>query len=108
MTVFLAEAWFHTLDPFAIQFTPTMGIRWYGLSYAVGFLFAWWIVRWFGKTGRSPITPGGAGDLMFAVILGVMLGGRLGYALFYDPKLFTGFSRAIPYWDLLAINKGGM
>jgi len=49
-----------------------------------------------------------AGDMMIYIILGVLLGGRLGYALFYDPSLFVGFSSAFPFWDLLAIHKGGM
>tara|TARA_B100001121_G_scaffold15277_1_gene12292 strand:+ start:36073 stop:36900 length:828 start_codon:yes stop_codon:yes gene_type:complete len=49
-----------------------------------------------------------AGDMMIYIILGVLIGGRLGYALFYDPHLFVGFSSAFPFWDLLAIHKGGM
>ena len=107
----LAEAYFHTLDPFAVQFPPSWpvaGIRWYGLSYAAGFLCAWLLLRWFAATRRSPLTVQQAGDLMFAIILGVLLGGRLGYALFYDRHLFIGFVDSFPFWDLLAINKGGM
>jgi phosphatidylglycerol:prolipoprotein diacylglycerol transferase len=108
MLTLLAESYFHTIDPFAIHFTGNFGLRWYGLAYAAGFLIAWLMLRWAAKTGRSPMSVQAAGDAMFYVIGGVLLGGRLGYAIFYDPKLFIGFSDTIPWWDLLAINKGGM
>jgi phosphatidylglycerol:prolipoprotein diacylglycerol transferase len=109
--MFLAEAYFHTLDPFAVEFPaswPIAGIRWYGLSYAAGFIIAWIMFRWFARTRRSPLTVQQVGDLMFAIIIGVLVGGRVGYALFYDRHLFIGFTRGFPFWDLLAINKGGM
>lgn len=108
MPVLFAEAYFHTMDPFAIQFTEDFGIRWYGLAYLIGFVIAWWFVRWVSRRGWSPIAPAAVGDLIFAVIIGVVLGGRLGYALFYQPELFITFSNSVPFWDLLAINKGGM
>lgn len=111
MTMVIAESIFHTFDPFAVKFPvgwPIEGIRWYGLSYAVGFVLAWLVVRWVARKPWSPLSPAIVGDLMFAVILGVLLGGRLGYAIFYDPSLFIGVSNSFPFWDLLAINKGGM
>ena len=91
-----------------IEFSSGFGVRWYGLSYAMGFLVAWMMIRWISRRSWSPLPPQKVGDLMFAVILGVLLGGRLGYAIFYEPHLFIGFSKSLPYWDLLAINKGGM
>ncbi|MHC5022305.1 MAG: prolipoprotein diacylglyceryl transferase [Planctomycetota bacterium] len=104
----LAESYFHTLDPFAIRITGSVGIRWYGLSYAAGFVVAWLIIRWMAKTRRCEIPAQAVGDMMFAIILGVLFGGRLGYAIFYDPWLFIDFSSDFPFWGLLAINKGGM
>lgn len=107
----LATAWFHTLDPFALHFPqgwPMAGLRWYGLSYATGFLVGWLMMRWFAKTGRTPLSVQAAGDFLFAIIAGVVVGGRLGYALFYDPALFTTFTPNMPWWGLLAINNGGM
>ena len=56
MKFILAESYFHTLDPFAIQITETFGLRWYGLAYAVGFLVFWLFVRRMAKRGRSPVT----------------------------------------------------
>jgi phosphatidylglycerol:prolipoprotein diacylglycerol transferase len=104
----LADSLLHHFDPFAIHFTADFGIRWYGLAYATGFVLAWLLARWFVKSGRSPLTLRDVGDMMFAVILGVLVGGRLGYALFYDRALLTEFSSQFPYWSLFAINRGGM
>jgi phosphatidylglycerol:prolipoprotein diacylglycerol transferase len=104
----LADAYLHTLDPFAIQVGDTMGLRWYGLSYVAGFFLAWAIVRWLAARGRARIRPDQVGDIMFVVVLGVLLGGRLGYALFYDPSLFITWSDSFPWWELLAIHRGGM
>ena len=104
----LAEAYLHQLSPFAIELTESTGLRWYGLAYIAGFIVGWWFIRWMAKTGRSPLSPNQAGDLLFAGVLGVLFGGRIGYALFYDPELFLGFTQEFPWWDLLAINRGGM
>ncbi|MCP3902704.1 MAG: prolipoprotein diacylglyceryl transferase [Planctomycetes bacterium] len=108
MITFLADAYVHTLDPFAIQFTETFGLRWYGLSYAAGFLIGWWVMRWLAKTGRTPLSVADVADLIFYLIVGVLVGGRVGYALFYKQELFVGFTSGVPFWDLLSINKGGM
>jgi len=108
MTTLLADAYFHTLDPFAIQFTDTFGLRWYGLSYAAGFLIAWFVMRWMARTGRTSMSVTDAADLVFYLIIGVLVGGRVGYAVFYKPELLTAFTSDFPFWDLLSINKGGM
>jgi len=79
----LAEAYLHDLDPYAIQITQSFGIRWYGLAYLAGFVIAWLFIRWMAKTKRSPLAASDAADLMFYVIAGVILGGRIGYAAFY-------------------------
>jgi phosphatidylglycerol:prolipoprotein diacylglycerol transferase len=108
MTILIAESYLHRLDPFAIHISGSFGVRWYGLAYAAGFLISWLIIRWMGRTGRSPLAPAAAGDLMFAIIAGVLVGGRVGYAVFYEPALLWTFTGDLPWWDLLAINKGGM
>ena len=104
----LAESYLHRLDPFAIQFGNGFGIRWYGLAYAVGFVIAWLILRWFARTNRSPLEPQQAGDFMFTAIIGVLVGGRLGYVLFYAPHLLVDFRATLPFWGIFAINDGGM
>ena len=47
-------------------------------------------------------------DLIFYVALGVILGGRVGYALFYSPSLLTSWDAVFPYWELLKVHKGGL
>jgi phosphatidylglycerol:prolipoprotein diacylglycerol transferase len=106
--VVLSDAYLHRLDPFAIRITESFGLRWYGLAYAVGFVLAWALLRWFARSGRSPLTPRGAGDIMTYTIIGVLVGGRLGYALFYSPSALWTFSSGFPFWEMLAIHRGGM
>lgn len=107
-SILLADSYVHRLDPFAIQFTDSFGIRWYGLAYAVGFLLGWLFLRWMAKTGRSPMSLRDTSDIMMPIILGVLVGGRLGYCLFYEPHLLIDFSSRFPFWGVLAINRGGM
>ena len=107
----LAEAYLHTLDEFAFPFPaswPYPGLRWYGLGYLAGFGVAWLIVRWMAKTHRTAIPPRAVPDLMVYILLGVLVGGRVGYCIFYDPGLFIRIMPGLPWWGLLAINQGGM
>ncbi|MBT8485037.1 MAG: prolipoprotein diacylglyceryl transferase [Phycisphaerales bacterium] len=108
MPSLLAESYLHRLDPVAIPITDSFGLRWYGLSYAFGFLAAWLVIRWMARSRRSPLTVEAAGDFIFYIIAGVLVGGRVGYAIFYDPALFVSFDTKLPFWGLLAINEGGM
>lgn len=111
MALFLAEAYLHRLDPFAVRFPsgwPLEGVRWYGLAYLAGFGLAWLIVRWMVKHHRTALPARVVPDLMIAVLIGVLVGGRVGYAVFYDRTLFFKFSSSFPFWDLLAITRGGM
>ena len=64
-------------------------IRWYGLMYVAGFLVAWWLARKRSQAEHSPIrTTEQADDLIFYAMLGVIVGGRLGHALFYSKTSF--------------------
>jgi len=58
-------------------------IRWYGMMYVVGFLVGWWLARRRSRQSWWQFTPQQIDDLIFYVMLGVILGGRLGYTLFY-------------------------
>lgn len=80
----------HDIDPLALSlpFWPH-GIHWYGLMYAIGFFAAWWLGRRRVRAGRLPgISDDDFGDLLFYAMLGVILGGRMGYVLFYDLPAF--------------------
>ncbi len=104
-------AYLHRIDPFAIRFPdgfPMDGIRWYGLSYLLGFLLAYLIIRRIATVGRTTLKPASVSDMVVTLAIGIVVGGRLGYALFYKPELFVRFSPTFPWWDLLALNQGGM
>jgi len=58
-------------------------IRWYGMMYVVGFVVGWWLARRRSKAPWAQIKPEQVDDLVFYVMLGVILGGRLGYTFFY-------------------------
>jgi phosphatidylglycerol:prolipoprotein diacylglycerol transferase len=62
-------------------------IRWYGLMYVVGFVCGQWILVRLARDRFWPVTMQQAADLVVYLVLGVMLGGRIGYALFYDQGL---------------------
>jgi phosphatidylglycerol---prolipoprotein diacylglyceryl transferase len=98
----------HTLDPFAIRIWEDFGIRWYGLSYLVGFLLGYLIIRWMIARGGSNMPAAKAGDFVFSVALGCVIGGRLGYCLFYSPDLLIDFEPSFPFWGVLSLHKGGM
>lgn len=98
----------HTLDPFAIKLWGEFGIRWYGLSYIAGFAAAYCIILFMVTKGRSALKRELVSDFVFTVALGTVIGGRLGYCIFYSPELFTRFSSSFPFWGVLAVNEGGM
>lgn len=62
-------------------------IRWYGLMYVVGFVVGQMILTRLARTGVFPLPAERVGDLVLYLVFGVILGGRLGYALFYEPEL---------------------
>jgi phosphatidylglycerol:prolipoprotein diacylglycerol transferase len=73
---------FTRIDPVAVQVGP-VAIHWYGIMYLVGFAAAWWLGRRRARQPGSPVTPAQVDDLVFYGALGVVLGGRIGYMLFY-------------------------
>jgi phosphatidylglycerol:prolipoprotein diacylglycerol transferase len=74
---------FPEFDPVALQLGP-LAIRWYGLMYLVGFAAAWWLGRRRAQLPHSVIRPQQMDDVLFYAALGVILGGRIGYILFYS------------------------
>ncbi len=108
MTTTLADAWLHTLDPVIVQLPGAFALRWYGLAYLVGFTLGYLILRTLAKRDALAMPPERVADAMLVLVLGVVVGGRVGYALFYDPSLLTTFRPTAPFWDLLAFHRGGM
>lgn len=70
-----------SIDPVLLQLGP-LAIHWYGIMYLIGFSLAWWLgLR---RAHSAGIEPFEVGDIVFFCVLGVVLGGRLGYVLFYN------------------------
>ena len=90
-------------DPVAIQLGP-LAIRWYGLMYLVGFAAAYGLGRLRIAGGKAArVTVPVLDDLLFFGVLGVILGGRLGYVLFYKPGYYLQHPA-----EILAVWQGGM
>ncbi|MDQ5848240.1 MAG: prolipoprotein diacylglyceryl transferase [Pseudomonadota bacterium] len=90
------------IDPIAFSVGP-LAVRWYGLMYLAGFAAGWWLGLRRIKQGLAPVTRTQFDDLLFLAVLGVILGGRLGYVLFYKPGYY--FSHPL---EIFAIWQGGM
>ncbi len=75
----------HDLSPFLIRFSERFGLRWYGLAYVGGFVVGYLLLRHFVRRGYCELRESQLADFItLAALLGVMLGGRLGYMLLYD------------------------
>ncbi|QEL25836.1 prolipoprotein diacylglyceryl transferase [Bosea sp. F3-2] len=98
---------FPMIDPVAVQIGP-LAIKWYGLAYVVGLLGGWWYARrlvasdglWGGRARPQPVE---LDDMLLFVAFGVVLGGRLGFVLFYDLPRYLERPQ-----DIFAIWQGGM
>ena len=104
----LAALPFPDIDPVIVQIGP-LAIHWYGAAYIVGILFAWWyagrLVRneklW--ASGVTPMKPEDLDDFLVWAAVGVVLGGRVGYILFYDLARYIQNPL-----DIFAVWQGGM
>lgn len=72
----------HTIDPIALQLGP-VAVHWYGLMYLLALATAWWLGLRRVRAGRLPVSETAYSDLIFYGMLGVVLGGRIGYIFFY-------------------------
>jgi len=89
---------FPNFDPVAFAIGP-ISVKWYGLSYMAGLLIGWWYVRkllqtpriWAG--GQAPFDASRVDDLLIYMTLGVIIGGRLGSVLFYEPGHYFSFTQ---------------
>jgi phosphatidylglycerol:prolipoprotein diacylglycerol transferase len=107
-SISLSALTFPDIDPVLLQIGP-LAVHWYGVAYIAGILFGWWYSKrlvsnprlW--ADGQAPMKPVDLDDLVTWATLGIILGGRLGYVLFYNPAHYL----ANPA-DIIAIWDGGM
>ena len=78
---------FPQIDPVIVQIGP-LAIRWYGMMYLLGFLAAYLLIRHLSRLRGLALDGDGVSDLLFQCVIGVILGGRLGYVLFYNPQQY--------------------
>ncbi len=84
-------------------------LRFYSLAYLAGIVLGYWHLTKMIKAPGAPMAQRHAEDLFFYCTLGIILGGRLGYAMFYRPELFTSFAgEGLVSWELLRLWDGGM
>jgi len=101
-------SFFNTFDPFVFRISGDFGVRWYGLSYILSFVIAYFIMAGLARSGRSLLSVERIPDAMLALMFGVIVGGRLGYCIFYEPAILTSFDGSFPYWGLFKLQRGGM
>lgn len=102
------------LSPIALNLS-VFQLKWYSLAYLAGIILGYWHLSRMIRQPGAPMAQRHADDLFFYATLGVIVGGRLGYALFYtggntgQPSLFTHFTPGQTVsWDLLRLWDGGM
>lgn len=93
---------FPAIDPVIVQAGP-LAIRWYALAYVAGILIGWWYIGKLDRKKPKALSQAAYDDFIIWAILGILLGGRLGYVLFYNPDFF--FSNPA---EIIAVWKGGM
>lgn len=98
----IASLAFPRFDPIAVRIGP-LAVHWYGLAYLVGFVAAGSVLWFLANRWRLGLTTDDALNVVLAAVMGVILGGRLGYVFFYGAAYYL----AEP-WRMLRIWDGGM
>jgi phosphatidylglycerol:prolipoprotein diacylglycerol transferase len=93
---------FPDIDPIAIRLGP-IAIRWYALAYITGLVGGWRYMRWMAERSKAQISGLQIDDFLVWATVGVVLGGRLGYILFYKPSYYFAFPA-----EILQLWHGGM
>jgi phosphatidylglycerol:prolipoprotein diacylglycerol transferase len=99
---------FPDIDPVALQLGP-VAVKWYGLAYVAGLVLGWLYIKrllaekrlW--SNGEAPFAPSRADDLLMFMTVGVVVGGRLGFVLLYEPAHYLTHPL-----EIFAIWQGGM
>lgn len=91
--------YFVDINPIALSLGPVQ-VHWYGIMYLLSFVVAWWLGQRRRAAGRLPVTAEQFSDLCFYLMLGVIVGGRLGYMFFYNTaELIANPASLIRVWE---------
>jgi len=93
---------YHQIDPVIFRIGP-LAVRWYGLMYLIGFAAAYFLICHLARLRKLELSKEKVSDLLFYGVLGVVLGGRLGYVLFYNPSQYLSHPL-----EIFAVWHGGM
>lgn len=93
----------HDLDPFVFRLSENIGPRWYGLAYVLAFACSYVLLRVLARQGYADLAVERVGDFITGcALLGVIIGGRLGYVLLYKPEMLR------EPWTIFFVWQGGM
>ena len=99
----------HDFDPFIFRLWDNVGPRWYGMAYVLAFACGYWLLRVLAKRGYTELRVEQVGDFItWGALFGVMLGGRLGYVLFYRPEMLHDPISIVRVWEGGMSSHGGM
>ena len=90
------------IDPILFEVGP-LAVRWYGVMYSLAFILGWPLLKIRAKKLQSKLSEDALGDLMIWVLMGVVIGGRIGYVVFYQPGFYLSDPLAV-----LRVWEGGM
>ncbi|HEV2965880.1 MAG TPA: prolipoprotein diacylglyceryl transferase [Chthoniobacterales bacterium] len=99
----------HDLDPLIFRLWDNIGPRWYGLAYVLAFVCSYFVYRILAKRGFADLPVAKVGDFITgAALFGVIVGGRLGYVLFYKPEMLREPLSILRVWEGGMSSHGGM
>jgi len=99
----------HDLDPLIFRIYDNVGPRWYGLAYVLAFVCSYFVYRVLAKRGFADLPVAKVGDFITgAALFGVIVGGRLGYVLFYKPEMLREPLSIFRVWEGGMSSHGGM
>ena len=99
----------HNLDPFIFRLWGDVGPRWYGMAYVLAFVCGFLLLRWLARRGYLDLNEAAIGDFVtWVALFGVMVGGRLGYVLFYKPEMLRDPLSILRVWEGGMSSHGGI
>jgi phosphatidylglycerol:prolipoprotein diacylglycerol transferase len=99
----------HNLDPFIFKLWGDVGPRWYGMAYVLAFVSGFALLSWLSKRGYLDLSQSAVGDFVtWVALFGVMVGGRLGYVIFYRPEMLREPLSILRVWEGGMSSHGGI